>query len=135
MLKYLEDEIIYKRNSLPDALKVTAETKANDAAKMLLDSVCADLFNKHTTLYDNWHAKVHTELSTTKLTDEDKEIILELGKGLGSTDVMGQSQLFSRIHKLLDENLQEAQTLEASKGKMYKSLGIAIGLGLVILFI
>ena len=134
-LKYLEDEIIYKRNSLPEALKATAEGKSTDAAKLFLDSVCADFSHNSSELYKNWCTKIDCVLSNSSLTTEDKEIILELGKGIGSTDIMGQSQLFSRIHKLLEEQLGEAQKLAATKGKMYKSLGIAVGLALVILFL
>ncbi len=137
VLKYLEDEIIYRKSTLPDAITTISQHKASNAAKFFLEQVAYNM-NKDTEfldLYEVWKDSVTSLKSKTYMEDKDIEVILELGKSLGNSDTIGQQLLFTRIGKMLNDFLQEAQEMSATKGKMYKGLGIAAGLILVILLV
>gem|GEM_PF-1382150 len=135
-LKNLEDEILYRKTPLPEAMKVISEEKANHAAKELFSKVSEDLIGKSNCSFIESWIKYTEELGEScSFTTEDIYTINELGKGLGGTDVHGQSTVIRRVYKQIEKQLEEAVEENNSKGKMYKGLGIAIGLTLVIILI
>ncbi|HYE67847.1 MAG TPA: stage III sporulation protein AB, partial [Anaerovoracaceae bacterium] len=69
------------------------------------------------------------------LNKEDKRIIADLGIELGKTDMESQSGMFQRTFSMLEAQTAEAIEEKKTKGKMYKSLGSAIGVLIVILLI
>ncbi|QAT42865.1 stage III sporulation protein AB [Aminipila luticellarii] len=135
-LKNLEDEILYRKTPLPEALEIVSDEKANHAAKDLFSKVSADLKGKNNCSFLESWIRYSKELGDTcSFTEEDIHTIVELGKGLGGTDVYGQSAVIQRSYKRIENQLKEASEENNKKGKMYKSLGIAIGLTLVIILI
>jgi stage III sporulation protein AB len=86
-------------------------------------------------LSECWEEAVHTAYRESALNQEDKRIIADLGLELGKTDMESQSGMFLRTLSLLEAQTAEAIEDKKSKGKMYKSLGSAIGVLIVILLI
>ena len=71
----------------------------------------------------------------TYIIDEDKEILKMLGKTLGRTDKDGQISEIELVSNFLDKQIKKAEESREKNEKMYKTLGITLGLTLVIIFI
>lgn len=135
-LKNLEDEIIYRKTPLPQALKTVSETKANNSAKKLFGDVYLDLKEqKNCSFIESWVNSTNDLKDGAGFTTDDIHKIIELGKGLGGTDIYGQNTVIERAYKQIEAQLEEAVLENSTKGKMYKSLGIAIGLTLVVILL
>lgn len=66
---------------------------------------------------------------------EDILIINGFGKLLGKTDISGQINEINLADEFLDKQIFEAEESRKKNDKLYKSLGIIIGIGIVIIFI
>ena len=73
--------------------------------------------------------------SDLMLLEEDKEALKSLGKLLGNTDVNGQISQLNLVNVFLDEQIKEATVLKNKNEKMYKKLGIIVGLAVVIILV
>lgn len=69
------------------------------------------------------------------INEEDKEILKMLGKTLGKTDKEGQISEIELVSNFLDKQISSAEEVREKNEKLYKTLGVTIGLTLVIIFI
>lgn len=69
------------------------------------------------------------------INQEDKEIIKKLGKLLGQTDVEGQVSEIEVTQNFLDMQIEKAEEAKNKNQKMYKTLGVVMGLTFVIVLI
>lgn len=67
------------------------------------------------------------------LNQEDKDILKKLGKLLGQTDVDGQISEIEVTENFLNMQIEKAEEEKKKNQKMYKTLGITIGLIFVII--
>ena len=135
LLKVLESEMKYRLDPLPDLLIRVSGIK---------DGMCAVFFEtagrlmKNQTgrdLADCWKEAVETAFHESALRNEDKRILIDMSIELGKTDMENQSSLFRRTFMLLEAQESEAAEEKKTKGRMYKSLGTAIGLLIIIVLI
>ena len=66
------------------------------------------------------------------INQEDKDILKKLGKLLGQTDVEGQVSEIEVIENFLNMQIEKAEEEKKKNQKMYKTLGVTIGLIFVI---
>ena len=76
--------------------------------------------------------KMYSNLSFKK---EDVETFLSLGRVLGTSDRLDQQKNFALILNQMDGLISEAKEERAKNEKLYKSLGIITGIGIIILLI
>lgn len=69
------------------------------------------------------------------INQEDKEILKKLGKLLGQTDVQGQISEIEVTEGFLDIQIEKAEEEKKKNQKMYKTLGVTIGLIFVIILV
>lgn len=67
------------------------------------------------------------------INQEDKDILKKLGKLLGQTDVEGQVSEIEVIENFLNIQIEKAEEDKKKNQKLYKTLGITIGLVFVII--
>ena len=67
------------------------------------------------------------------INQEDKDILKKLGKLLGQTDVEGQVSEIEVTEKFLNMQIEKAEEDKKKNQKMYKTLGVTIGLIFVII--
>lgn len=67
------------------------------------------------------------------INQEDKDVLKKLGKLLGQTDVEGQVSEIEITQSFLDMQIEKAEEEKRKNQKMYKTLGIVIGLVFVII--
>lgn len=66
---------------------------------------------------------------------EDKDILKKLGKLLGQTDVNGQISEIEVVSNFLDMQIEKAEEEKQKNQKIYKTLGIVVGLVFVIILV
>lgn len=82
---------------------------------------------------DAWDIAVDTNV--LNINDEDKNILKNLSKLLGKTDIDGQISQIELTSKFLDEQIEKAEKERVKSEKMYRTLGMVIGLAIVIILI
>jgi stage III sporulation protein AB len=134
-LKVLESEMKYRMDPLPDLLIRVSKIKEGMSAT-LLESAGLLLSSRNAfDLPDCWQEAVETAYMESALNKEDRRILTDLGIELGKTDMTNQSGMFQRTVSLLEAQTAEAAEEKKTKGKMYKSLGAAMGVLIVIVLI
>lgn len=78
-----------------------------------------------------WNMAVDTNI--LNINEEDRNILKNLSKLLGQTDIDGQINQIELTSKFLDEQIVKAEKEKLKSEKMYRTLGIVIGLGIVII--
>ena len=68
-----------------------------------------------------------------KFENDDKEILMMLGKMLGKTDKTGQISEIELVSEFLEKQILEAEEAKSKNEKMYKTLGIISGLVIAII--
>ena len=130
----LQNEIVYTHTPLPEAL-INVAIKAKEPI--------ADIFNKtskklSSNMYDNvYEAFKNTfkESTDLNLKNEDINLILDLSKSLGESDINGQINIFSLTMENLKKIIAEAEITMKKNVKMYRYLGFGIGAMIVIMLI
>lgn len=67
------------------------------------------------------------------INQEDKDVLKKLGKLLGQTDIEGQVSEIDVTQSFLDVQIEKAEEEKKKNQKMYKTLGIVVGLVFVII--
>lgn len=135
-MEVLKDEISYRKTPLPQALEQVAFEKSDNACKSLFEKVSEKLTKGGNMDFNKCWSETVTEIKENGcLDDEEVRILRELGNGLGGTDIYGQSAVIERGCRQLESQLKLAVEEKNTKGKMYKGLGAAVGLALVIILI
>ena len=80
-----------------------------------------------------WNKAVENIKSDFK--DEDKEIIKMFGKLLGKIDLIGQVNEIDLTMKLIEKQIEKAETEKNQNTKLYKTMGIVLGMGICIIVI
>lgn len=75
------------------------------------------------------------EESNTNMTKEDIEVLKNLSNLLGKVDIEGQVNEVELVENFLDTQIELAEEEKQKYIKMYKTLGITIGLAVVIILI
>ena len=69
----------------------------------------------------------------SSLTKEDKEALKEFGTLLGKTNKEGQINQIKYVTELLEIQIEKAKTERDKNEKIYRKLGLILGIGLVII--
>ncbi len=89
--------------------------------------------NKNKNIYETWSKAV--DENKTSMTLEDKEIIKMMGKLLGKTDIKGQVNEISLTENLIKKQIEKAEYEKNKNVKLYKTMGIILGIGICIILI
>lgn len=88
---------------------------------------------KNMTAGDAWEETI--EKADTSLTDEDKNVIKNLGRMLGKIDLEGQVSEIKLVQNFLNTQIDIAEKEKQKNEKLYKTLGGVIGLAIVIILV
>ena len=77
-----------------------------------------------------WNKAVEEEVN---MNQEDKDILKLFGKLLGKTDKKGQISEIDLSLNFVEKQIQKAELEKNKSAKLYKSLGLLIGMGIVII--
>lgn len=82
---------------------------------------------------DAWNKAIDTNI--LNIIEEDKNILKNLSKLLGATDLQGQISQIDVTSNFLDEQIKKAEKEREKNEAMYRKLGMIIGLTIVIVLI
>lgn len=75
------------------------------------------------------------KVDTLNIDDEDRNVLKNLSKLLGKTDLEGQLNQIEMTSDFLDEQIRKAEIKKNKNEKMYKTLGMIMGIAIVIILI
>lgn len=82
---------------------------------------------------DCWCKAVKKHASDHSLNAADSQLLQKFGQGLGNSDIKGQLSHCETFFRMFEDRLKSARYEAQSKGKLYKTLGIAGGIGTALL--
>ena len=104
---------------------------ANGGVKQVFKHFCKYVDNENTT--ESWHRAVNE--TNLNITNEDKNVLYQLGKMLGKTDKDGQISQIDMALTFLDKQIEIAEEEKQKNAKLYKSLGVIAGMGIIIILL
>lgn len=129
-LKILETKIMYTYDQLPDLFLEISQKLKGDVGKLFFDA--GQRMNIEFA-GEAWEKSIDS--SKLGLNKDDKEALKSLGKLLGNTDIQGQLNQLYLVNEFLDEQIKDATKEKEQNEKMYKKLGVIVGLAIVIALI
>lgn len=134
-LLQLENEIMYTLTALPEACQRVAERSKKPIGVLfekisdkLKNNECDSVYNAFCEEFEN----VKKDLFINK---DDINIILDLAKTLGDSDMDGHKKMFKLAGDYLTSSINEAEIKMANSTKMYRTLGFSFGAAVVILLV
>ncbi len=134
-IQLLETEVLYSSNSLPEAMKRVGERSHSTVAKIFLDTAQCLYSRKGISLEEAWGKAIESQGAYSALQEIDREILIDFGKLLGTSDKENQKKNFHMVILELQKQQRSADEERCKNEKMYRSLGILAGLAIVIVFI
>jgi len=130
LLGMLKTKIRFTYEPLPEILKESAESFNGNILKLIENvKIKINIMTAGTA----WQKAIdETDLN---LNLEDKNILKKMGNLLGRTDVEGQLSEIEVTENFLNKQIEKAEQEKIKNEKMYKTLGIITGIGLVIILI
>jgi stage III sporulation protein AB len=127
---YLETQIRYSAAPIHEILK---QSTKGEFSKLLFLSETANRMCKGECPSDAWENALRLHSDENALNSNDRELLIDFGRGLGTSDVEGQLLHCETFRGLIVDRLAKARSEVETKGKLYVSLGIAGGLGVALL--
>lgn len=134
-IQILETEIIYAANPLPEAL-TNVYHKGNKKISYIFEDIRKYLISdKNNNVLDSFINVLHKYKKDICINNEDIEVLLSLGRVLGTSDRIDQEKHIKTVLVQLKSREKEAELLMGKNEKLYKSLGVLSGLALSIILI
>ena len=130
ILNELKTKIKFTYKPLQDIFYEIASNH-NDNIGKIFESISNNM--KDIDLKEAWEKEIKE--SDNSLSKEDIEILLSIGKVLGTTDVEGQINQIILAEELIENKIKEAEIEKAKNAKLYRVLGTSAGLTLAIILI
>ena len=141
MAVYLKARILYSNETLPEALKEVGERFADENSGMAAE---AGLFflrvekrmekEAGKPLAEIWEEELENLPGDLPMRKQDLEALRTLGKNLGYADKKTQERTILFYLEQADDSLKFLKREMESRTKLYRSLGMAAGLFILVLF-
>lgn len=129
-LNIIENKIKFTYEPLPDIFMQTSKMFSKNISQIFVQAANN---MKTVNAEEAWDKSMKTV--TTNLNFEDIENLKSFGKMLGKTDKEGQISRVELTKTFLEMQIEKAKIEEEKNSKMYKTLGVVIGLAIVIVLI
>ena len=130
ILNILNTKIRYTQEPIKEIAK-----DISDMNKTIVGSIFQELYFKldDKRLEEAWNMSI--EKFGNNFSKEDKSILKSFGKMLGKTDLEGQISQVIQENEFLDIQINKAESERQKNEKLFKSLGIIIGIAIVIILV
>ncbi len=130
----LKGEIEFGHTALPEAFRYISKrchTVFSEILSGFADSIrdCRDSFSV------SWRAYMQEKLKCTGLNNQEKEAFIQLGDVLGLNECETQINALSAYEKELNMSIEELTGQLPSRTKVYRSLGITVGVIITIIIV
>ena len=135
IIRLLQSEVIVFANPIHIALE-NISRRISDEIQQVYSIIKESIVKNQTgDLYSCFLQSIDYLRNTCLLKDDDIDIFLALGKVLGKTDRMDQELQFKYALNEFELLIVEAKDDKNKNEKMYRSLGVLMGLGMIIILI
>ena len=122
-----ENDIVYAQTPLPESIDRIGE-KAKSPIKEFLGDISKKLKNNEVNnVYIAFYESINEHKKNMNLKSKDFDILLDLSKSLGETNVEGQVKIFNLAKEKLDYELSIAEEECNKNTKVYRYLGVGVG--------
>ena len=128
ILNIMKTKMKFTYEPLAEIFKQIAKNNETNIEK-IFSQMAIQITYSHTR--DVWENCI--ENADISINKEDKDILKKLGKLLGQTDVEGQISEIEMTENFLNMQIIKAEEEKKKNQKMYKTLGIVVGLVFVII--
>lgn len=129
-LNILKSKIKFTYEPLPEIFYSITQNTNKNISKIFLNSINKMKIENASIA---WEKSI--EEYDGNLTKEDKQVIKNLSRLLGATDLEGQISQIEVTENFLENQIRQAQEEKNKNEKLYKKLGSTIGLAIVIILI
>lgn len=134
-IRVLQSEILVGNNPLPKALNNVYKLGKGNIA-LVFYNISKDLVEgRRGELYSSFQLQEGLLRESYCLNNEDIEMFFSLGKTLGRTNKEDQEKMFTYVIDQINNLGIQANMEQLRNRKLYHSLGVIIGLMIVIIFI
>ena len=131
----LENEILYIQEPLPYAFLSIGEKNKGNIKNIFIFAATLLSNGEVDGVYEALYKSLEKYKDFLSLNKGDKNILLNLSKNLGTIDREGHKKIFSLTSSELKIRIKEAHEEALKSSKMYRALGVSIGLTIVIFLI
>lgn len=129
-LNIFKTKIKFTYEPIPDIFKEISNTTKNSISNFF-KLVCLNI--QKDSASEAWNNAIEEE--NMSLSKEDKKLLKNLSKMLGKTDAQGQINQIDLTISFLDNQIIKAEKEREKNEKLYKSLGMITGVGLIIILL
>ena len=134
VLDTMHSEISFLLTPVDELLKKCEKIAPEPVNHLFAD--CSEGFSKRTdTPFAIVWAKTIHQAAYLELNNSEKQLLIDMGAAIGRYDAQEQVQMIAHTRRALEGRLRAAEKEKLRTGKLYRSLGIACGVALVIVFI
>lgn|GEM_PF-142659 len=135
VLYQLKSEIIYTHSTLPEIFE-NVSNKSNKPISKLFKDISELLYeNKVENVFQAFTKALNINKNLMNLKEVDTEILLDLSKSLGQSDIDGQNSIITLTINKLKNQLEGAEEVMKNNIKMYRYMGFSLGAIVVIMII
>lgn len=131
-LNIFENKIKFTQSPLKEIFMQVSEHCSEDNIKKIFKTLTVEL-KESQNVHKIWEKTIN--ISESNLDDEDKNILIDMGKILGSTDIEGQVSNIKITSSFIDRQIEKAEQEKEKNVKMFRTLGIVSGLAIIIILI
>ncbi len=129
-LNMFKAKVKFTYEPIPEIFK---EISANMNSKIGKIFQIASNNMKIVTAGEAWSMAIDTDI--LNINSEDRDVLKNLSKLLGQTDMEGQLNQIELTSTFIDEQISKAERERVRNEKMYRNLGMIIGIGIVIILV
>lgn len=129
-LNILENKIKFTQSPLEEIFKNISENCSEKNIKNIFQVLA---MKQGTNIHKSWEITI--ELMESNLNTDDKKILIDMGKILGTTDVDGQVSNIKITSSFIDRQIEKAEQEKNKNVKLFRTLGIVSGLTIIIILI
>ncbi len=129
-LNMFKTKIRYTYEPLPDIFTEISQSVSPNISEVF--STAAQKMEV-CTAGDAWNLALKVE--DLNIDDEDKNVLQNLSKLLGKTDLQGQLNQIEMTSDFLDKQIKKAEIQKDKNERLYKTLGMIIGMAIVIILV
>lgn len=131
-LNILKSKIKFTQIPLKDIFEQIQKNTEEANIKEFWNNVIREL-NNNLGIENAWENAI--KKTETSLNKEDLNILHDMGKMLGKTDVDGQVSNLEIASFFIETQIQKAEVEKQKNSKLYKTLGVVTGLAIIIILI
>lgn len=134
-IKILETEIVYGATPLPEAL-TNVYRKGNPKVSFIFEEIKKDLLeNKRGEIYLSFLSVKELLYDRLNFKKTDVEVFMSLGRVLGTSNRLDQEKSLIIILNQISGLILEAREEKNKNEKLYKTLGLITGIGIIIILV